>query len=213
MDEAMEMYAQSFAQSQHFIAEAGDSFKRLYRQLHRGEKGMQEFLETREGMYQVASTSGIERGTKIDKPAPDFSLMGLTGSRVTKASLKGKVAIVNFWATWCGPCIKELPHFQEFHEKMKGDPGVAVLAITTDENRALVEPFIRKNRYTFTVLYDEGLKSDLGIRGIPATFVIDPEGHDPPADDRVQSRRTAGSLSDQACRAVPFGPGGACSTE
>lgn len=174
--EAMELYAQSYAQSQHYIAEAGDSFRRLYQQLNNATAGMQTYLESREAMYQVAATTGIERGTKIDKPSPDFSMLSLTGERVTLASIKGKVAVVNFWATWCGPCIKELPHFQEFHEKMKGDPGVVVLAVTTDENRALVQPFISKNKYTFTVLYDEGLKSELGIRGIPATFVIDPKG-------------------------------------
>jgi thiol-disulfide isomerase/thioredoxin len=174
--DAMEMAAQAYAQSQHYLAEAGDLFKRLYRQTHGNEQGLDAYLELRDGMYQVAESTGIERGTKLDTPAPDFNLLSLKGEHVTLASIRGKVAIVNFWATWCGPCIAELPHFQEFADQMRRDPGVVVLAVTTDENRALVEPFIKSKGYTFTVLYDEGLRAALGVRGIPATFVIDPKG-------------------------------------
>ncbi len=176
LDEALDLYAQSFVQSQRYLKEAGEKFEHLYRQLRGSENGMDEFLSIREGMYQAVASSGIERGAKIDKPLPDFEMLSLAGERVSSSSLRGKVAIVNFWATWCGPCRKELPHLQEFYEKTKNDPGVAVLAITTDENRALVAPFIRQQKYTFPVLFDEGLRTKLEIRGIPTTFIVDPGG-------------------------------------
>lgn len=176
LEEALEMYAQGFVESQRYVKESGEKFENLYRQLRGSGQGMAEYLAAREGQFQVAASAGIERGTRIDKPMPDFDLLSLTGERVTLASLRGKVVIMNFWATWCGPCRLELPHVQEFYEKTKNDPGVAVVAVTTDENRALVAPFMRQFKYTFPVLFDEGLRAKLEIRGIPTTFIIDPAG-------------------------------------
>ncbi len=174
-EEAMEMAAQAYAQSQHYFTPSGDLFRKLYREL-KGEKGMDEYLTAREDMFQVAESTGIERGSKVDTQAPDFDLLNVKGGRVSLASLRGKVVVINFWATWCGPCIAELPHFQEFYDKMKDDPGVALFAITTDENRSLVDPFLKKNNYTFPVLFDENVRGKFGVRGIPATFIIDPSG-------------------------------------
>ncbi len=175
--EALDLYAQAYAQSQHYINDAGDKFRMLYRTSKGSETGMIDFLSIREGMYQVANDVGIERGTKLNKPAPDFELLSLKGNRVKLSSLRGKVVILNFWATWCGPCNQELPHLQEFYEKNKNNSRVALLAVTTDENRALVEPFIKDRNYTFEVLFDESLRDKYEIRGIPTTYVIDPKGN------------------------------------
>ncbi len=175
-EEAMETYAQAYAESQHYFTDPGDQFRKLYRQLKGSDKGMDEYLTAREDMFQVAASTGIERGTKINEPAPDFNLLNPQGGRVSLASLKGKVVVLNFWATWCGPCIAELPHFQEFYDQVKNDPGVALYAITTDENRGLVGPFLKKNNYSFPVLFDEGVRAKFGVRGIPATFILDPNG-------------------------------------
>jgi peroxiredoxin/predicted Zn-dependent protease len=177
--EALDLYAQAYAQSQHYLKEAGDQFGRLYLQIHGDDKGMEKYLGSRDKTYQSlegVGSIGIERGTKIDEPAPDFELKSLDRKIVRLSSFRGKVVILNFWATWCGPCNQELPHLQELYEKMKNDDGVAILTITSDENRALVEPFVRRKKYTFPVLYDEGVRSKYGVRGIPSTFIIDPMG-------------------------------------
>ena len=174
--EALEMYAQAYAESQHYYSAAGDNFRKLYRELKGGEQGLDDYLSIREGMFQIAAGGGIERGTKINEPAPDFTLMSVKGERVSLASLRGKVVIINFWATWCHSCIDELPHFQEYYDSVKNDPGVALFAITTDENRGLVDPFLVKRHFTFPVLFDENIRTKFGVRGIPATFIIDPQG-------------------------------------
>jgi len=176
---ALDLYAQGYAQSQHYLKEAGEKFQKLYRQMHAGEKGMEEFLSRHEQVYQseqAVGAVGIERGTRLNEPAPDFSLKATDGRTVRLSSFKGKVVILNFWATWCGPCNLELPHLQEFYDKHKEHKDVALLTISTDENRALVEPFLRRKGYSFPVLYDDGLRTPFKVRGIPTTFIIDPSG-------------------------------------
>jgi len=176
---ALDLYAQAYAQSQHYLKEAGEKFQRLYRQKYGSEKGMEAFLSRHEQIYQseeAVGTIGIERGTRLNEPAPDFELKATNGQTVRLSSFKGRVVILNFWATWCGPCNLELPHLQEFYDKHKERNDVALLTISTDENKALVEPFLRKKGFTFPVLYDDGLRAQFKVRGIPTTFIIDPSG-------------------------------------
>jgi len=178
-EEALEYFAQAFAQSQHYLKDAGQNFERLYPIIKKSKKGMDTYLSDLEKKYQSESEVGvgIERGTEINKPAPEFELVSLSGEKVSLSSLKGKLVIMNFWATYCGPCIKELPHLQEFYEMVKNETNVSVITINCDKNPAFAEPFIRKNNYTFPVLYaDADLRENYGVRGIPTTFIIDAAG-------------------------------------
>jgi len=111
--------------------------------------------------------------------APDFSLKSLGGKTVRLSDLRGQVVLVDFWATWCPPCRKALPHLQELHEEFQGK-GLQVVGIATDQQGAkVVAPFVEKIGLTFTVVLTDGkVDRDFGgIRGIPTTFVIDPEGN------------------------------------
>jgi peroxiredoxin len=106
----------------------------------------------------------------------DFTLMDLHGTNWNLRDLKGKVVLVNFWATWCPPCLKEIPDLEALYERFKGQ-GLVILAIS-DEDAGKVEPFVAKHMMTYPVFADPKRKViDLfGIDGIPKSFVYDRSG-------------------------------------
>jgi len=106
----------------------------------------------------------------------DFSLVDLTGKSWHLRDLKGKVVLVNFWATWCPPCRKEMPDLQALYDKYK-DQGFLVLSIS-DEETAKVSPFIAERKITYPVLLDPGRKVNdaFVVEGIPKSFVYDRDG-------------------------------------
>lgn len=106
----------------------------------------------------------------------DFTLTDLQGKSWNLRDQKGKVVLVNFWATWCPPCRKEMPDLQALYDKYK-DQGLLVLSIS-DEEAAKVEPFIAERKIGYPVLLDPGRKVNDAfiVEGIPKTFVYDREG-------------------------------------
>jgi peroxiredoxin len=106
----------------------------------------------------------------------EFTLADLQGKLWRLQDLRGKVVLVNFWATWCPPCRKEMPDIQALYDKYK-DQGLVVLAIS-DEDAAKVQPFIAEKKIGYPVLLDPGGKVNeaFRIQGIPKTFVYDREG-------------------------------------
>jgi len=107
---------------------------------------------------------------------PEFALKDLSGKSWTFAELRGKVVLVNFWATWCPPCRKEMPDLETLYGRF-GSKGLVVLGIS-DEEAAKVEPFIRERKVSFPVLLDPGRKVNemFVVDGIPKSFVYDREG-------------------------------------
>ncbi len=118
----------------------------------------------------------------IDKPAPDFELLNLQGERVSLSSLKGKVVVADFWATWCGPCKASFPGMQMALDQYKDNPKVAFVFINCwergDDKAKLAGDFINSNNYNFNVLMDteDKMVSAFGVSGIPTKFVLDPNG-------------------------------------
>jgi thiol-disulfide isomerase/thioredoxin len=117
------------------------------------------------------------RWEKAQKALPPFELTDLSGATWKLKQLEGKSLLINLWATWCGPCRAELPHFQKLYEKTKQRSDVQVLTFNIDEETGLVEPFMKENGYTFPVLLAYGFVRDMleGI-GIPQNWVVDPKG-------------------------------------
>ena len=112
------------------------------------------------------------------KPAPDFSLPGPDGKLVRLSDFKGKVVLLDFWATWCGPCKIEIPWFVEFQRKYK-DQGFTVLGISMDEGGwSEVRPFVEEMKMNYPVLLgnDEITGPFGGIEVLPTTFIIDKQG-------------------------------------
>ncbi|HET7291486.1 MAG TPA: TlpA disulfide reductase family protein [Vicinamibacteria bacterium] len=117
-------------------------------------------------------------GLKKGDVAPPFRLPSLDGNVVDLAALRGKVVVVNFWATWCPPCVEEMPSLEKLHRTL-GPEGLVVLGVSVDEDEATLRSFVQKVGVTFPTLRDPGGRGPSAAyrtTGYPETFVIDPQG-------------------------------------
>lgn len=121
----------------------------------------------------------VEESALLNKPAPEFQLETLDGQPVSSTDFRGKKLVVNFWASWCGPCRMELPALQAFYEKYHADnKNFEVVAISTDDTRREAQRYVQEAKLTFPILWDrDGKVQDAyGVEGIPTLFVIDENG-------------------------------------
>jgi peroxiredoxin len=125
------------------------------------------------GRGKLASTLFRVDRSKRDR-APDFTLSTVDGKKVSLADYRGKVLFINFWATWCPPCIEEMPSMRRFHAKLKDDPRFAFLAISADDGWDPVKKFFEKEPAPFTVPLDESgkLAKEYGTEKFPETYVV-----------------------------------------
>lgn len=122
-----------------------------------------------------------------------FALKDLAGQTVSLASLKGKVAVVKFWGTWCGPCVAEMPEFQKMVDHYANDPKVAILTIDSDRDPALPREFMKKNDYRFPVLLDDGwITRATNVKVYPTTWFLTTDGR-----VAFEKTGTAGHLEDE----------------
>jgi peroxiredoxin len=129
-------------------------------------------------LVMAAALGGCRAPVAEVRAAPSFDLPDLAGGKVSLASLKGKVVILDFWATWCGPCIKEIPEYAEFWRKNEGR-GVEVIGVVFDSGDPQeIQDFVRENRIPYRqLLGDDQLQEAFGAnQGFPTTFVVDGQG-------------------------------------
>jgi len=115
---------------------------------------------------------------KSVKPAPVFTLKGLKGGEINLEDLKGKTVLLHFWATWCKPCIKEMPTMEKFYNTFK-DKNFEILAVSIDRGNVKgVESFVNMTGMTFPVLLDQDqtVRKKYFINGLPTSYLIDNKG-------------------------------------
>ena len=133
--------------------------------------------------YMVSTTSSRTPGDVVQSVAagdlaPAFQLEDTNGNQVSLSDLRGKVVLVNFWATWCPPCIEEMPSMETLNKAMAGYDFV-MLAINAEENgRSAVAGFLNKTPYTFPILYDDKgvVQKRYGVFKFPESFVVGKDG-------------------------------------
>lgn len=133
------------------------------------------------GSVACSSTTTVKaavKGDKERKAAPDFDLKDADGKTVHLSDYKGKVVLLDFWATWCGPCKVEIPWFMEFEQQFK-DKGFAVLGVSMDEDGwTAIKPYIQQLKVNYRIVLgtDQVGEQYGGVDSLPTTFLIDRQG-------------------------------------
>ncbi|HEY0257370.1 MAG TPA: TlpA disulfide reductase family protein, partial [Candidatus Methylacidiphilales bacterium] len=137
----------------------------------------------------------IDAALKVGAPFPDFKEQDVNGAPMSVSGLKGKVVLVDFWATWCPPCVMELPSVRAAYEKYH-DRGFDILGVSLDQDKATLVRFLKKNKVPWPQYFDgQGFDNKLaqkyGILVIPATFLLDRKGN-------ILAKDLAGEELDEA---------------
>lgn len=115
--------------------------------------------------------------TNTSGPAPDFTLKSRSGENIKLSELRGQVVMINFWASWCGPCRQEMPILDQLYQRYE-PMGFTLLGVNVEEDSAAAEKVLREIPVSFPVLYDSKnqVSENYQVRAMPSTFLIDRDG-------------------------------------
>ena len=153
----------------------------LYRKLNGSETGLGDLILKSYDQTATLFSARREQMRKVDpnadvKDPMQFTLTAVDGEKLQLASLRGKIVIMDFWATWCGPCRIQHPLYEEVKARFKGRADVVFLSVDTDENRGLVKPFLDQAKWNQKVYFEDGLQQLLQVSSIPTTVIFDKKG-------------------------------------
>jgi thiol-disulfide isomerase/thioredoxin len=153
----------------------------LYTKQNGSEKGLgDQILEAydRTSALMAARISALRAGDPNAQATSimEFTLPAVDGTSLKLSSLKGKAVVLDFWATWCGPCRQQRPLYEQVEKKFAKNPDVVFLSVDTDDDRALVAPFLKAQKWDQHVYYEAGLGGMLRVASIPTTIVLDRQG-------------------------------------
>ncbi len=128
------------------------------------------------GAMVIFNTASSNKGPRVGQPLENFNLTQLEGSSLQLAALKGKPAIINFWATWCAPCKEEMPLLEKYSRKYSG--ALTVVGVNSQEQPGIVRDFVTEFGITFPIAldYSGDLTRSYLINGFPTTFFVDKDG-------------------------------------
>jgi thiol-disulfide isomerase/thioredoxin len=167
----------------------------MYRKLHDGsDAGLGDIVLQQ---YDQVATILDKRHKELYALDPNYGLTdpakfvldGLEGNKLPLSTLKGKVVILDFWATWCGPCRAQHPLYEEVRRRFEGRGDVVLLSIDADDDRSVVSPFLDSVHWSRAVYFETGLARALQVANIPTTVILDKEGR--------LARRMNGFLPDR----------------
>ena len=130
------------------------------------------------GIVVLAFRPQSNHPVKIGERAPDFVLPGVDGAPVSLAKYRGRVVLVNFWATWCPPCVEETPSLEQFASELHGR-GVVVIGVSVDESGRALRAFIKQYHLTYPIARDPGgsMAARFGTFKFPETYILGRDGH------------------------------------
>lgn len=183
---AVEHYAQAFVIEDPRSTEVDRAHDRmrmgeLYVKANGSEKGLGDIVLRAYDQTSNLLSDRIARLKAADPNAQaskilDFTLPSVNGPPLVLSTLKGKTIVLDFWATWCGPCRVQRPLYEQVERKFKERSNVVFLSINTDEDRAGVAPFLKAQKWTQTVFFDGGLSEYAKVTSIPTTLIVGKDG-------------------------------------
>ena len=154
-----------------------DRLTEYYLKAHKDERGLGDIvLVAYDKMTSLAQKQRLQYGNSPSTKPINFQLTTVSGNRLPLLSLKGKVIVMDFWATWCQPCRIQHPLFEQVKNKFKADTRVAFLEVNSGEGKETVEPFLQQQAWVDGVYLDDGLTQALKIDNLPTTILLDRKG-------------------------------------
>lgn len=154
-----------------------EDFRRIYAERGGKPDGFDSYLiKIKTLLSDKRRQTILSERARQPAPAVAFNLAAPDGKRVSLESMRGKIVVVNFWGTWCAPCVRELPDVQAFYKKYAGDKDVVFLTVNNDNDNAKLDKFMKRGGYDFPVLLDDNYIDRAGVDVFPTTWFIDRAG-------------------------------------
>lgn len=129
-------------------------------------------------LFFATSVAAVSMGAATKRNAPDFTLPSRSGEAVTLSELKGQVVMINFWATWCGPCRQEMPLLEEMYARYNR-MGFTLLGVNVEEDSRGADAYLRETPVSFPILFDSDneVSKLYDVIAMPSTVILDKEGN------------------------------------